>query len=426
MRRGRTASVAPVALVALVVALGALAVACSDDGNDAVSTSTTVAPTTTAAPTTTVAPVAPFGNTFYLPPNPLPKAAPGTLIKSEPFPGTPAGSQAWRIMFHTTALDGSDVAESGMVIAPVGAAPSGGRDVVGYAHFTTGAGQICAPSLSTSPFVDVEGLPEFIQAGYVVVAPDYQGLGVAGPQTSFLVGESEGRSVLDAVRAARHLSGAAVGTRVVTWGHSQGGHASMFAAQLASSYAPDLHVLGAAGAGTPGPLGQLLPGASADTEEVAFALIAIGSYGNANPGTNPANVLTAAAQQQLPSAMNTCTLQIETSDSALVNNLFATDPSTVPPWQHVLAENSPGGVDPKVPVFLAQGGMDTLVTPASTAVLVKDYCDLGVAVQLTTYPDATHTLVGLSSLNDLVPWMAARFAGQPATNSSCSPGASGK
>jgi acetyl esterase/lipase len=412
----------PVASLALVVALGGFATACSDDSGDAASSSTTAAPTTTVAPPTTSnapPPTAPFGNTFYLAPNPLPKAKPGTLITSEPFPGAPAGSQAWRIMFHTTALDGSDVAESGMVIAPIGDAPSGGRDVVGYAHFTTGAGQICAPSLSTSPFVDVEGLPEFLQAGYVVVAPDYQGLGVAGPQTSFLVGESEGRSVLDAVRAARQLDGAGAGRRVVTWGHSQGGHASMFAAQLAPSYAPDLQVLGAAGAGTPGPLGQLLSSATGDTEEVAFALIAIGSYGNANADAKPASVLGADALQQLPAAMNTCTLQIEATDSGLVNNLFTIDPSTVAPWERILTENSPGGASPKVPVFLGQGGMDTLVTPASTTVLVNEYCGLGVPVQLNTYPDATHTLVGLASLTDLLPWMAARFA-DAAPPSTCS------
>jgi pimeloyl-ACP methyl ester carboxylesterase len=52
--------------------------------------------------------------------------------------------------------------------------------------------------------------------------------------------------VLDAARAARQLDGAGAGGRVVLAGHSEGGHAVLWAAELATSYAPELQVTGVA------------------------------------------------------------------------------------------------------------------------------------------------------------------------------------
>jgi pimeloyl-ACP methyl ester carboxylesterase len=69
------------------------------------------------------------------------------------------------------------------------------------------------------------------------------------PQTHpYLVGVSEGCAVLDSVRAARQLPEAAVGGRFVVWGHSQGGQAALFTGLIAKDYAPELPLVGVAGA----------------------------------------------------------------------------------------------------------------------------------------------------------------------------------
>jgi len=60
----------------------------------------------------------------------------------------------------------------------------------------------------------------------------------------YLIGASEGRAVLDSVRAARDLPDAAASNRFAVWGHSQGGHASLYTGELAASYAPDLKLVG--------------------------------------------------------------------------------------------------------------------------------------------------------------------------------------
>ena len=76
-----------------------------------------------------------------------------------------------------------------------------------------------------------------------MTATDYPGLGTAGTHP-YLVGVSEGRAVLDLVRAARHLPGESIGARFAVWGHSQGGQAALFAGELAASYAPELALVG--------------------------------------------------------------------------------------------------------------------------------------------------------------------------------------
>ena len=83
-----------------------------------------------------------------------------------------------------------------------------------WAHGTAGMADLCAPSKQTDIAsggrvhvgpcrvwrVDPD-VQTFLDAGYVVAATDYEGLGTPGLHP-FLVGESEGRGVLDAARAA--------------------------------------------------------------------------------------------------------------------------------------------------------------------------------------------------------------------------------
>jgi hypothetical protein len=42
-----------------------------------------------------------------------------------------------------------------------------------------------------------------------------------------VVGQGEGRSVLDSIRAAHQLEGLRLDPQTVVWGHSQGGHAAL-------------------------------------------------------------------------------------------------------------------------------------------------------------------------------------------------------
>ncbi len=169
---------------------------------------------------------------FYEPPRPLAAAAPGSLIRSEPFAGydLPGGASAVRILYHSRALNGKDVAASGVVLIPAGAPPPGGWPVIAWAHGTAGVARMCAPSLMKDLLYGEEGLMPMVAAGFAVVATDYAGLGTPGPH-QYDDKIPQANDVLYSIPAAR----AAVpdlGRRWVAIGHSEGGVAVWGVAEL--------------------------------------------------------------------------------------------------------------------------------------------------------------------------------------------------
>ena len=81
--------------------------------------------------------------------------------------------------------------------------------------------------------------------GWGIVATDYIGEGTLGAYP-YLIGQGEGRSVLDSIRAAHQVDDLDLSDQTVVWGHSQGGHAALWAGQLAPTYAPELQIRGIA------------------------------------------------------------------------------------------------------------------------------------------------------------------------------------
>lgn len=234
---------------------------------------------------------------FYALPDPVPTGNPGEVVRTEQLQSAPAGTVAWRVMYHSTDVHGSPILTyvhgspiltSAVVIAPTAPWPGpGDRPVVAWAHPTTGMAARCAPSNGVDPFDLIEGMTDLLDAGYAVAAADYPGMGVAGPD-SYLVGVTEANSVLDSVRAAQHLeqTGATAAGDVLLWGHSQGGHATLFAAQEAAGYAPELKLTAAAVAAPAADLGTLLDDDIGDVSGVSLGSYAFQTYQSVyGPGT---------------------------------------------------------------------------------------------------------------------------------------------
>jgi pimeloyl-ACP methyl ester carboxylesterase len=74
-------------------------------------------------------------------------------------------------------------------------------------------------------------MDDFLSQGFIVAATDYQGLGTPGTH-HYLICPSEAHSVLDSARVARRAAGAS--DQVILFGHSQGGHAVIFANEIAA------------------------------------------------------------------------------------------------------------------------------------------------------------------------------------------------
>ena len=108
---------------------------------------------------------------------------PGTIIRIWPLEGggpASARADAFRILYRSTGLKGEPIAVSGAIFVPHGAAPSGGRDVIAWAHPTSGVMPPCAPSLMPDTAGLIWGLDAMLEKGYVVTATDYPGLGTDG------------------------------------------------------------------------------------------------------------------------------------------------------------------------------------------------------------------------------------------------------
>jgi alpha-beta hydrolase superfamily lysophospholipase len=402
----------------LAVLAGTLAIlaACSGGGG-----SSSVEPASTAAvPTTaTTAITAPAGDAFYTPPAPLPAGQPGDIIWSRPFIG-PAGSQAWEVLYLSTTVDNQPVAVSGVVIAPPATAapgPAEGRTVLTWAHGTTGLGDACAPSKQYVAGQASEAILAqlAVARGFVYAATDYQGLGPPGDHP-YVVGLSEGRNVLDAARAAERLTGtgAAPGSKVLVWGHSQGGGAALFAAELAPAYAPGLQVVGAI-AGAPATELGTVAAANDGGPYAGFSLMALVGFHAAYPTLSYDAVLNDAGRQAVAAIDSECSDEILRAYAGRhLADFVTTDPAAAPGWSDAYAANEAGHTATPVPIFLYQGDADQIIPVEVSATLLKDYCALGVAVSRKTYPGADHTSVITAAVPDILTFANDRLAGKPA------------
>jgi alpha-beta hydrolase superfamily lysophospholipase len=354
-------------------------------------------------------PPAPTGD-VYRPPNPLPADRPGTLIWAAQVNGLPIQptSRVWRILYHSRTRTGRDVAVSGIAIVPTSAAPKGGREIYAWGHGTVGQGDRCAPSKDILANLPPYG-GEQLERGGVVVATDYDGLGTPGTPT-YLDSVAEGRAMLDSVRAVAALPGVGSPGPVVLAGHSQGGTAALFAAQIAASYAPELKVQ-ATIAVAPG--SELVDQASflRRSPYAGFALLVADGL-RAAYGLDPRTFLTADAVADLPRVERECS-------DATVKRWQGRDPtialpvSAIDPLAKLLTANSPGHAAIPTPVLLVTAGEDQQLPGDLADRLESRYCALGTAVDRDNYPSSDHDSVLDTSHADVIAWITDRLAGGP-------------
>jgi len=365
----------------------------------------------------------PVVDAFYATPEQVPDE-PGVLLRSEPFTrDVPDGATGWRLLYTTTAADGAPATASAIVVVPAGGT-AGPVPVVAWAHGTTGFATQCAPSLLEHPFEAgaMPALEPALERGWAVVATDYTGLGTPGPHP-YLIGLGEGRSVLDAIRAAHQLSGADLSEDTVVWGHSQGGHAALWTGQLAAEYAPELSLAGVvamAPAADVEALAESLPDSSVGA---LFASYVIAGYAAHYPEITLEEQVIPPARTLVREMSGRCLSEPSVVASFVSLLSLARDQSVYarPPAEGALGvrlrENVPTGPFP-MPVLLAQGEADELILPTDQGSYVNRLCAAGESVDFRSYPDRDHlSLVEPESelIDELLSWTADRFDGAPVT-----------
>ena len=137
-------------------------------------------------------------------------------------------------------IKGTETQATALVFTPKTAPPVGGWPIVAWGHGTTGVIDQCAPSKSKAMLRLDTGafnmINNFAQEGYVVVAPDYEGLGEPSGQEMhpYLHLKSAAYSITDAVVATKNWLGNKASNKWAVTGVSQGGHAALGAAEYAA------------------------------------------------------------------------------------------------------------------------------------------------------------------------------------------------
>jgi acetyl esterase/lipase len=345
---------------------------------------------------------------------------PGTLIAAEPMADTPPGTQAWRVQYWTTNGNGQRLAVTGVVAAPMEALPPRPRRVIAWTHGAWGVAERCAPSLSPNFFAATAGI-DAVRSGYVVVAPDY--IGLASPTMHpFLVGPDTAQAVLDGVRAARAIPGAAAGSDFAVWGESQGGHAALWTATAARAYAPDLNLVATAAAAPPTDLAANLREAGDKNARALLLSFALHSwstlYGFSMDGiANPANqgIINRLAQNNCVSLNAKPKLGTILGLLAVARATRNKDIARIEPFGSFARANSVDAARVPGPLLIAQSSKDTIVASSVTRKFAKAVCRRGTGIRWIEMT-GDHGSSAKDSAQETIGWITSRFDGNPAPN----------
>ncbi len=356
---------------------------------------------------------------FYATPPDVAAAAPGAVLRREPLPSLQiAGARTYRLLYRTERTDGSAAVSGAIAIVPTAAPPAAGRPVLAWAHGTVGLGRGCAPSRRVHPLQSVPWLADAVANGFVVIAPDYAGLGTAGP-SEYLIGRAEANDITNAVRALDNVPDAAPERRWSVIGHSQGGHAALWAAQLAPELLPERPLIGVA-------VGAPAANLSAIVNEqwdggigwLIGAAIAT-SWPSAYPEANLDSDISRLGRLYTGPVADACLGEgvpvpplLGFLAAAVGLPFFDANPNDDPRIAALVEEQTPQPLPSTLPLLIAQGTADTVIPPDTNAALQLEWCAAGSNLTMDWLGGVGHIAAGPIVGTLGVPWLRAIFDGE--------------
>ncbi len=341
----------------------------------------------------------------------------GEVVRSEPLTSNLTNGTATRVLYRTQRADGTNTFSSGMVFVPKAPAVSP-RPVMAWAHGTMGMGDDCAPSRQegiVSP--GMSWVSAMLNRGWIVTATDYTGFGTPGTQ-AYLVGSAEAHDVLNSVRAAHQLAGTQASSSYAIWGHSQGGHAALFSASLASEYMPEYQLVGTAATAPAAQLTSLLKQQfNSATDWVIGPEIAL-SWPDNYSDAQVSEVLTTPAINNYQSTAQACI-----SDAAIAGiirnklgqKFFTTELTAVPSWNAIIVAQTAPTLSPTQPLFVGESLTDQVVLPDTTAQYIQRACNAGSNLTSMWLTDVGHIQLLSVISPSVINWLGDRFAGRPSS-----------
>jgi acetyl esterase/lipase len=338
-------------------------------------------------------------------------------VPLDPALSIPGAGAAYRFLYSTTNQHGRPAVSTAAVFVPQGAPPAGGWPVIVWAHGTVGLGDDCTPSANPRSARDQEYLGHWMNLGYVIVAPDYNGLGTPGLM-SYLNSVSTAHNVVDAAVAVHGLPqlNGDLNKKWAIIGQSQGGAAAVNSAARASAFSAGsgLDYRGVIATGTPAFLEQKIDTVGPDTVldvppvANAYAAYILAGFSEANPQIDVDSALTPAGRKAVRLAKTQCLRPLTDALAQYKPNQFFSKPLVDVPGLNAAMATYMGtpvsGYDR--PVFLGVGLKDTDVPPQSSIVLAQQLKAHGVDVRLFKYPDEDHSGAVMASTKDSTPFLA--------------------
>lgn len=330
-------------------------------------------------------------------------------------------SVAERILYASTdgRFNRGVVEASGLLYLPKGKAPKGGWPLVVWGHGTLGIADVCAPSWNKPTARDGHYADAWVQAGFAVVAPDYQGLGTRGVHT-YLQRKGEGYSVLDAARAALRAYPGVIANKVILTGQSQGSGAVLNATYLQPTYAPDVHLLGTVATALVWSAG----GGDRPAQDLAGSgdprYTVIRMYGGGlRPGSPaPDSLLTEKGQLLREAARHGCSrdmVPVARENGITTANAFTRNVQEI---GAMIADANVPARPMRVPLLVATGLADTTIPTERQYAAVQMMCHRGNRVKWIKYDGVNHSGTVNYALRDAIPFARQLLAGK-AVASNC-------
>lgn len=410
-----------VAGLALAVALVAAGCSGSSDAGSG-STKADAATTSTAPkaaehhPVGFQGPLETFYGSFQDPPTDLPH---GTLLQFQEMDDYGfSGATAYRIMYTSTSLEGDPIVVTGIGVVPTAKAPAGGRPMITISHGTTGIADECAPSKDPK-VTETTLVGKALATDFLIAATDYEGLGTPG-RHPYLVGQSEGRSSIDALLAAGQLPNAHPGKRFAIAGYSQGGHGAIWTSQVAAEWAPKLQVVGTFAGAPASEIGVILA-AAPYLPQAGFAYMIVAGFGAAYPQLDVNDYLTPEGAKLLDAVDTGCAQDTfaavagKSPKELILPNAYSGE------WKRLAEANDAGTKKTNdAPTLIVHSKGDGTVPLAFSEMLLARMCKTGQVVERRLIDAGGHGPAAPAAYDEGMAWIKARFAtSSPAPVDSC-------
>lgn len=363
----------------------------------------------------------PSKDRWYREPSNLASYRPGQIIRTREVQtrvaGIPFPVYTKQLLYRSENMHGDPIATATTVIIPGIPWVGSSRPVLSFQEAIDATDSSCNPShtLQTGTFKEASLAVNWLAQGFAINVPDFDG------QFNTFTTWDEGKMVLDSIRAVKNdktlnlrKSGFAL------YGYSGGGSASIRAAGLRKTYAPDVELLGTALGGTPGDLVALAEYAAKKQTGIAgvgnFTMwLGFAGFSREYPEVFDAEKLLNKKGQGIVADMEGRCIYtaVATGMYRPINDYFKPGKSieTEPAIIKVLEDNSLDKHIPDTPILWFHGMWDELIPPSVVTPTVRKYRDAGADIRFVKMPLPEHVVNASVDAQPAQAWTSAILRG---------------